>query len=313
MRMSRRASLMTLVAMTVCTAACQSCRQPAPTSVQATTPLTILITGGFRYVNSPAEHQLEIAFMKSTTGACMVHQLGVELAVKDGEIVVPATPPASMSFDPGGAVVTIGDNAAEPLTVVRSGQPVAPFQPLNPSLSTDADWTDLKWVPSLDPFYPGNKLNPNWRQMVDGRVVLTHGTLVAAKPSDDVAVSSVFTFTRPSDGATFTQALTDRTTYTGQVPGDRVIINMPGARSGITRLEIKPIGGRPVTLLLTGIHDLAAPKLKPGDSINDYCAFYELLTPVPPMNQRMLPKYMGDPSKPLAGQPSQGAYCPGEI
>jgi hypothetical protein len=311
MRMSRRASLLTVVAMTACTAACQSCRNVSPTSVQATTPLTIQIKGGFRYVNSPAQHQLEIAFMKDTMGACMVHQLGVELSVKDGEIVVPATPPADMTFDPGGAVVTIGDNAAEPLTVVRGAQPSAPFHPA--STATDADWSDLRWVPSLDSLYPASKLNANWRTMVDGRVVLTHGTLVAAKPSDDVAVNGVFTFSRASDGATFTQALTDRTTYTGQVPGDRVIINLPGARSGISRIEIKPVGGRPVLLLLTGTHDQAAPVLKPGDTINHYCAFYELLSPVPPMNERMMPKYMGDPSKPLLGQPSPGAYCPGEM
>ena len=311
MRISRRhASLVVVLGFAVSAAACQSCfKANPPTGVQATTPLTILIKGGFKYVHTPADHQIEIAFLKDAPLPCDVKQLGLELTVQDGEIVVPATPPADMTFNPAGAVITFGDNAAEPLTVARGARPAAPFHPGNPD--ADTDWEDLQWVPSLAPSYPSNPLNPNWRDLVDGRVVLTHGKLVGAKPSDDVAFKGQFQFKRASDATTFTQSLTDRTLYTGQMPGDRVIINLAHAKSGISRIEIKPVAGRPVKLLLIGNHK--AGTVHVGDVIKDYCAFYELMSPVPPMSERLLPVYIGDPSKPLAGQPTPGAYCPGEF
>jgi hypothetical protein len=308
----RRASLLVMMGVTVCANACGSGRSNPPSDVPATTtPLIIEISGGFKYVHSPADHRVEIAFLKSTTGACTVNQLGVELAVKDGDIVVPASAPADKTFDPGGAVVTFGDNPAEALTATRGPNPGPPFHPANPDTPA-ANWEDLSWIPRVDTYYPGNPLNPNWRQMVDGRLVLTHGKLVAAKPSDVAAVTGLFQFKRASDGTTFQQSVTDNAIYTGQVPGDRVIINLANARSGISRIEIKPSGGLPVKLLLTGIH-AGIPMMHPGDTITHYCAFYELRSPVPPMTERLLPVYIGDPALPLAGQPSPGAYCPGEF
>jgi len=270
--------------------------------------LIVEITGGFKYVQSVANHEVDVAFLKSTTGACAIKQMGIELVVKDGEIVSPSPAPADLTFDPGGAVITFGDSGAEALTAVRTAAAPAPYHPASPT-----DWDDLVWIPRFDAFYPNNPLNPNWRQLVDGRMVLTHGKLVAGKPSDDAARTGLFQFTRQSDGATFQQAVTDRAIYTTQLPGDRVIINLANARSGITRIEVKPSGGLPVKLLLVGRHTEAAPKLKPGDVIHHYCAFYELLSPVPTMAERMLPTYIGDPSKPLLGAPSPGAYCPGEF
>jgi len=304
-------------------AACDSCpganrtvtREPV-TNGQVTR-LVMNVTGGFKYAYSEAGHQLEIAFLKDTPGdpnkgECYVHQLGVELTVKEGDIIVPAAPPADKKFDPAGAVITFdGATTAKPLNVARGTRPQAPFQPL--SRNTDADWMDLSWVPSIQFFMPESTLAENWRSKADGRVVLTQGTLLGAKPSDDAAVNGVWDFTRKSDGAKFRQAATDRTVYTTEIPGDRIVINLANAKSGITRIEIKPTStSRPVNLLLVGRHMEAAAQLHVGETITHFCAFYELLSKVPPMNERFLPVFAGDPSKPLQGQPTPGAYCPGE-
>jgi hypothetical protein len=101
---------------------------------------------------------------------------------------------------------------------------------------------------------------------------------------------------------------------TTRLPGDRIVINLANARSGITRIEVKPKAGRPVTLMLMGKHDYnAAELIHVGDTVTHYCAFYELMSPVPPMSERLLPVYIGDPTKPLGGQPDPGAYCSGEF
>ena len=270
--------------------------------------------GRVQYVYSRKDNQLEVAFMKSSTKddtECDVMQLGVDLTVKDGEIIVPATPPPGNVFDPGGAVVTFGDNQQERLVVERGPKPGSPNHPTSPD--DEASWRDLQWIPNLGAELPKNPLNPKWRELVDGRFVLTHGTLVGAKPSDEDAANSVFTFSRKSDGLSFTQAITDRALFTSEIPGDRVIVNMPGARGGVSRIEVRSVKGAPVVLLITGKHPDVPKRLKVGDVITHYCEYYVLMSPVPAFADRLLPAYVGDPGKPLGGNLSPGAYCSGDF
>jgi hypothetical protein len=292
-------------------AACRSGHEGG-SSGPRTTRVTMEIRGGFKYVHSPENHMLEVAFLNSTTGDCKVEQLGVKLTVVEGLIVDPLIPPLGNTFNPDGAVLHFGDNPDEVLTVQRGDRPVTPFHPPRPK--SDASWKDLKWVPSVSSFYPDHPLNPDWRSLpvVNGRVVLTHGTLVGIRPSDDRAVTGLFKFQRESDGATFTQAMTDRTIYTARVPGDRLIITLDHPTSAPQRIEIKPIGNRPVKLVLVGLHD-DGHVIHPNEVVKHYCSYYELLSSPPPMSQRLLPVYIGDPQKPPLGQPSPGAYCSGEF
>jgi hypothetical protein len=311
MKVSRRiASLLLVSGVAAYVAACRSGHEMGPGGVR-TTRLTIEIKGGFKYVHSPDQHMLEVAFLSSTHGDCEVKQLGVELTVQDGIIVVPSPAPLTRTFDPDGAVIRFGDNENDPLVVERGDRPATPFHPTRPG--RESSWKDLKWVPSIEEFYPDHPLHRDWRSMVNGRVVMTHGQLVASRPSDDAAIKGLFKFRRDSDDTTFTQSMTDRTIYTGRVVGDRVVMTLEHPRRAPERIEVKPVGTSPVKLLLIGMHADAKPRLNLNEVVTHYCSFYELLSSPPPMRERLLPMYIGEPAKPPLGQLSPGAYCSGEF
>jgi hypothetical protein len=282
------------------------------------TTLELTSQGGFAYVYSPNSKMVEIAMLKSTTGACTVPQLGAKLRVDDGRIVEPSG--AGATFDPGGAVMTFEGLGNGGVTLVNPGRPDT-LRPTNPT--NESDWQDLKWVPSTRPSYPNNPLNPNWRTMTDGRIVLTQGTLTAGQPSAPGAVLSTWQFKRTSDSTSFEQAITDKTHYSVHLSRNQVVINLVGARSSATpsRIVVEPLDTRrTVGLTLVGTHDPNAPQIGVGDPLPDFCAFYELLLPVPPMSQRLIPFFRGvsqqnaQSTPPPAGTNggSPGAYCPGD-
>ncbi|HWW86430.1 MAG TPA: hypothetical protein VNZ26_22705 [Vicinamibacterales bacterium] len=280
------------------------------------TTLELTSQGGFAYVSSPDSKTVEIAMLKSTTGECTVPQLGAKLRVDDGRIVEPSG--AGATFDPGGAVITFEGTGNNGVTLVGPGRPDTP-RPDNP---TTSDWHDLKWVPDTRPSYSSNPLNPNWRSMTDGRIVLTQGTLTAEPPSAPGAVVSTWKFKRTSDSTSFEQAITDKTHYSVHLSSNQVVINLVGARSSATpsRIVVEPLDKRrTVALTLIGTHDPNAPQIGVGDPLKDFCAFYELLLPVPPMSERLIPFFLGPypqqtaPSTPPPGNGgSPGAYCPGD-
>jgi hypothetical protein len=308
MRFSGRRMLsLAVLAAALTSAACQS--------FCPSTPLELEAYGGFAYVQSPQDSQLDIAFLKSTnTATCQVTQLGVDLMVVAGNIIEPANPPASRMFDLGGAVVTVGDTSASaPLAALRGNRPAAPYHPTN--TDNDADWEDLKWVPGTRPDYPNSTLNPNWPSMVDGHVKLTHGRIVGAHPGDVVVKDSVFEFRKANGNGSFKQAITDTTKYLAHVRGDRVVLLLTGARSGITRIVVQSVDGAPIKLKLMGRHATQTPAtLAVDDPIAHFCAFYELLTPVPPAAEQLIPHFKGIQA--VAGSvgsvASPGLLCPGD-
>jgi hypothetical protein len=280
------------------------------------TRLALESFGGFAYVHSPQDSRLEIAYLRdSNSPGCSVDQLGVELMVISGNIIEPANPPANRIFDMEGAVVTFPDLEASAGTLVatRGQRPNGP--PGNPN--NPADWHDLKWVAGISPDYPNSSLNPNWRDTVDGRVVLTRGVIRGANPSDVVVKDAVFEFRRPSGTGTFRQAMTDTTMFEAQVPSDRIVMNLSGAKSGITRIVVTPVAsGQPVQLKLMGRHVHGTPGALPLDApISHFCAFYDLLQPRPAAADQLIPYFSGNPQVGAAnrlGQPSPGPYCPGD-
>ena len=293
------------------------CRPSGPVS-GPTTRLEFEAYGGFAYVPSPRDGTMEIAYLKdSTLPGCAVDQIGTDLMVIEGNIVDPKEPPANRMFDVGGAVVKFPDldESNETLVAKRGPRPVAPFQPGNTSDVTL--WEDLQWVPSVSSEYPNSSLHPDWRNMVDGRVVLNRGRLVAAPPSDIVVQDALFEFKTPSGSKSFRQAITDTTRYVATVPRDRVVITLNGTNLKYSRIEVTPIAqGRPVKLKLIGRHSHGSPSDIPLDTpINHFCAFYALLQPVPPVSEQLIPHFFGNPGVAAAnrdGQPSPGALCPGD-
>ena len=276
------------------------------------TAVEMTVHGGFAYVHD--NQQLEIGFFNRTAYACDTTvtaptQVGTLLSVTSGTITSP-NPPSTNQFDLQGTVVTFpGMDASGSVTALGVGRPNAPFHPANPG--TEANWRDLKWVPFVRPNYTGS-INANWRTLpiVDGRVVLTDGKITGLKPSDIGATNGVYRFQRTSDTLTFDQAVTDRTIYKVQLPGTQVVINLTKGGT-TTQVVVVPRGaGQPVSLVLAGKHDSAAAT----PTITHQCAFYELLDPVPPTNQRFIPTLIdaatGVPC--LPGGCNPGAYCPGE-
>lgn len=306
------------------------CRPRPPV---ATTRLELESYGGFAYVQTPSEHKVEIAFLKDANvqetdpatnqprTVCEVDQLGVDLLVVSG-VIESAPVPADRMFDLAGATVTFPDLEAHAtaLAVNRGTRPTAaPFGPANPG--DLAQWEDVKWVAGTTygqstSDYPASSLNPNWRSMVDGRVVLTHGEITATNPSDVGVKDSIFEF--KSSGGTKTsykQAMTDRTYFRADVPSDRIVIHLTGATKTTTNpIIIRPVSqGRPVKLKLIGRHVHQTPPVLPVNAaVEHYCAFYQLLQPVPPARDQLIPHlFTGPPvASTTSGQPSPGPYCP---
>jgi hypothetical protein len=308
MRISGRRMLsLAALGAAITSAACQS--------FCPSTPLEIEVYGGFAYVKSAQNHELDIAFLKSTnTASCNVTQLGVDLMVVSGNIIEPANPPASRMFDLGGAVVTVGDTSpSNQLAAVRGGRPDPPYHPANPN--NDADWEDLKWVPGTRSDYPNSTLNPNWPSIVDGYIKLTNGRIVGAHPGDVVVKDSVFEFRKANGTGSFTQAITDTTKYLARVRGNQVVLSLTGARSGINRIVVQSVDGAPIKLKLMGRHAAQTPAtLALDDPIAHFCAFYELLTPVPPAAEQLIPHFKGVAAAQPSGSSgaSPGLLCPGD-
>ena len=305
------------------------CRPQPPT---ATTRLELESYGGFAYVHTPSEHKVEIAFLRDasvqepdpTTNqprtVCEVDQLGVDLLVVSG--VIESTPvPDDRKFDLAGATVTFPDLEANAKTLLvnRGNRPTSsPFGPANPS--DIAEWMDVKWVPGTTygqstSDYPTSSLNPNWRDLVDGRVVLTHGEITATNPSDVAVKDSIFEFKSSSGAkAAFKQAMTDRTYFRADVPADRIVIHLTGATKSESQIIVRPVSpGRAVKLKLIGRHVHQTPPVLPVNAaVEHYCAFYQLLQPVPAAKDQLIPHLFSGPliTSTAGGQPSPGPLCP---
>jgi hypothetical protein len=295
------------------------------------TNLELTAYGGFAYV--PSANMLEIAYLKATNnGECQVTPVGTELQVFDGDIVdaQPQAAPGNKKFDVSGAVITFADldSSNEPLTHQRGPQVTAP--PRQPGITTDpAQWADLKWVSSTkDNFGSTNPLNPQWRDLVDGRVVLTRGKLVGDHPDNPGAQDAVWDFKKgyhatAGDPFVVRQALTDRTKFTVAIPKSEIVINLAGTNLRWTRIVVKPrSAGGWVKLKLVGLHTHASKtELQAGEPELDYCQFYQLLQPIPGATAQLIPYYLGSgasvaalpPGTPAStAQPSPGLFCSGD-
>jgi hypothetical protein len=273
--------------------------------------------GGFAYIPYRQDHRLEIAYLRDiNVPGCNVDQLGTELMVIDGNILeVQGGPvPADRKFNLAGAVVTFPDLETSnlPLTATRGNRPSGrPANTKNP-----VEWEDLKWVAGIGQDFPNSSLNLKWRELpiIDGRLVLKGGRVVALHPSDVVATDGIFDFKKGTITA-FSHAVTDRLLYAVDVPNDRVVMQLTSAASGITRIVVGPRNpGQPVQLKLHGLHSSSTSTTLPvGAPITDYCSFYQLLQPVPPQTEWLIPHFAGTTTAPAAGVglPSPGVYCPG--
>lgn len=307
----RHARLYQILIVLVGVTAARCTTTPQPVSSSATR-LEIEVFGGFAYVPSSTDNQLEIGFLKSTTVPnCTVSQLGVDLFVSEGSIVAPATPPPSNRFDVSNAVVTFPglDDVKGGSKPARGKRP--PDRPGNPN--DPAQWTDLKWIPDVNMELPSpSSLNPNWRTMVDGRAVLKGGTLRGLPPSLGGVRNRVFEFRNAKATQKFTQAVTDMTRYDVTVPSDQVIIRLQTSTE-TREIIVKPTNAnRPVKLRFQGRHD-SSSDIADHQPIHHFCAFYQLLQPIPDPEYWLLPHLV--PVQPGAGpgSPSPGRFCPGDI
>jgi hypothetical protein len=282
----------------------------------ARTRMEIESHGGFAYIPDRPNNLLEIVYLGDlNVEGCEVDQVGTELQVVDGNIVevVGADIPADKKFSLNGTVVTFPDleSSALTLTAVRGNRPNG--GPGNPNDA--AEWADLKWIAGIGPDFPKSSRNPNWKALpvVDGRMTLKGGQLTAAFPSDPAAQTGVFEF-KDAASSKFTQAMTDRTYYTVDVPRNRVVMQLTGSK--ITRIVVEPRPDRPVQLKLIGLHTKnGGSGVALGAPISHYCAFYQLLDPIPPVAEWLIPHFAGNPTLPpdkAEGQPSPGPYCPGQ-
>jgi hypothetical protein len=309
-----------------------------PKTPSVITKLEMQAIGGFAYIQPPDANELSIAFLadyKTTepdpADVCDVDQLGVDLMVTSGTIVSVASStnppleiPANRTFKLAGAEVRFPDlvKSSQPLVINRGNRPTppGPFGPVNPG-----DWDEVKWVPGMSYAkgrrapavdYPNSKLNLKWLEMIDGRVVLEKGVISAAHPSDVAAKDSIFQF-KSKSGVTnpFQQAITDTTIFRADIPADQIVINLTGAESRFTQIVIKPaLPNRPVRLKLKGLHaHNTPPELGLNEPIHHFCAFYQLLSPVPSAKDQLIPHRISGPTiAALTGQPSPGPFCAGD-
>ena len=325
MDLGRRLPLLVVVLLTLGLSACRGCRPPPPPAGPGSgegpggsVDLQIEFYGGFAYVPTLAENRFEVAYLESTSVSdCTVKQLGTDLQVVEGRIVEPANHDGSGRFNLERAVVTFPalESASIPLVVPRGQRPTTPpFKPANPSNA--AEWEDLKWVPNVREELKSS-LNPDWRTLVNGRLVLRGGRVKGLHPSDVVVRDSEFEFRRKNGTPAFRQAITDRVQYDVRLPARQVELLLSGATSKTTRIVVAPESpGRPVILKVIGKHtEHTGEPLPIGSEIRDYCAFYQLLQPIPPSTDWLLPTYLGNsaPAGTGKGQPSPGPFCPGDF
>jgi len=289
------------------------------------TRLTLDAEGGFAYVKPPAAGggEVDIAFLKdvhATDAAgehtCDVHQLGVRLFIASGVLVQPATQPLA-GWDVANTTITftpLDAKTSGPLIAFRGQPPPSPNQPAD--VNNDVSWQDLVWVASVDNSYSANKLSSTWLDKVSGRVQLTRGVLLAHHPTDPLVQKGTWELKNArGNPPSFTQAMTDATEYTVDVPGDTVTITLANA-SGQTPSSIVVKADsvhHEVKLKLVGVHD-DPPSTIPVDApLTHYCAFFQLLDPVPDATAWLMPHWKGDALTPGGmGQASPGGVCPGD-
>ena len=285
---------------------------PSGERSSAATRLEIESFGGFAYVPSSVDNQLEIGFLRTSSAeGCNVPQLGVDLLVVEGNVTAAPPTPTPNKFDVSNAVITFPalEGASGVLTANRGGRP--PDRPTNPN--APSEWENLRYVPDVNKELttPGS-LNPNWRTMVDGRLVVKGGTLKGLPPSLAGVRNRVFEFRNADNSRRFTQAVTDMTHYTVQIPANEVVIRLQAA-SGTQEIRVAPRNpGRPVKLRLMGRHDESSD-IRDDQQIHHFCAFYQLLQPIPPQNLWLLPRLVPATASGGVGQPSPGRFCPGDI
>jgi hypothetical protein len=320
---------------------------PGVGPVAPTTKLVIEVSGGFAYVApTGSDNHLEIAYLNDFVlwndangngtmepneiefddlnnngrrdpgepDMCNVNQIGSELKVTKGTIIShdPSTQPlpASKEFNLDKAVVKFPalETANIPLTIGNLNWPPPAANPLNADV--EAEWADM--VPALLKHHTTSVIDPNWRTMVNGRVVLPGGLIKAAIPSSPIFKKARFDF-KANHSSKFKAAMTDRTKYTVDVPAGTVEIQLSGAANGFTRLVIQPQGNT-VELTLRGMHDMGSSIPGDGAPLKDFCAFYQLMQPRPDKKEFLVPHYIAAAGGTGGGGglPSPGFFCPGE-
>jgi hypothetical protein len=290
------------------------------------TTLELESNGGFAYLQWPNE--MDIAYLKKIDNAatgCHVPESRVRLWVVRGKVVAPAATPEQREFDLLHTMVQFADldSSPDPLVINRSAGPRPTAPPFGPVPSTDVMlWKDLKWLPRVydlyaSPHVPPSALDTGWASKVDGHVVLTHGTIEGAHPSDVVVRDALFEFKKSAGGPVeFTQALTDRTLFKVTIPKPQIVIKLTESTGRVSTIVVQPEApGQPVKLKMIGLHDeMTPPSIPLGMPVQHFCGFYELLQPVP--TDQMLPYFAGNPTLSAAyraGQPSPGPLCPGDF
>jgi hypothetical protein len=290
-------------------------KKPGPSAIQ----LEIVIDGGFAYIPS-GTNTLNIAYLNdwkytgandldpetpATTVFCDVKQMGTKLQVKNGDVVVPG--PTQTEFDLDGAVVTFpalqGSSAG--LSATRPRRTSSPFKPGN--ANDPNHWVDLRFISSLRSEH-GAKLNPKWKGIVNGAMVVRGGSLKALKPGK--FAGSTFEFRR-SGKPQFEQSMSDRTLYAVEVMADQIEIELD-TDSGVQKIVVRPKPGptRTVELALTGIHNMIGG-LPVGAELTEHCTFYQLFDPVPQPATWLRPHLMA-PHTAVLQPHSPGFFCPGE-
>jgi hypothetical protein len=289
------------------------------------TKLVIEITGGFAFVPSPANRMLEVAYlndveMKEPDGSvsCAVKQIGTELVVVRGDISEAEPPaPENRIFDLDGWVVNFPalDQANLPFTGFRPrGMP----NPLVPGPT--GSWNNPQYVPAIKDHHDRRGIKQNWRELVNGRVVLKGGKIAGSAPSDPLMQQATFDF-RLAGTSVGKAAVTDKMIYTVDVPGDKIELVFTNSKMESKRLVLTaPAPNKPVRLALRGLHATPAAGAHANDTeLKDFCAFYSLLDgqQIPKAERLRLfyqaPEILAsatpqnyDPYKP---QPSPGFYC----
>jgi len=302
----------------------RSAKQAIPKKLgpRSTIQLEIVIDGGFAYIPS-GSNTLNIAYLNSWTYAnplsrggqrpavetfsCNVEQMGTDLTV-EGDIVEPSS--GQTLYDLNKTIVTFPAlvNSTASLSATRGVRNTSPFKPS--PLNANA-WEDLRFIPSLIAEH-GAKLNTNWREIVNGYMELKGGTLKGVKPRK--FADYTFDFRNGSDSK-FMQAITDRTLYTVNVPGDRVEIDLDGD-TGPDRIVVKPSGSSNVVrLFLVGKHGASAAKsLGHDDPLKEHCTFYQLFDPVPLPTVWLTPHLVapGSAADRTKVPKTPGFFCPGD-
>jgi len=295
-------------------------RSAPPASVaQALTPaatitLDMTIIGGFTYLYSTQRKVFDVVYLNEVTnGECHVIKTDVRLKVLDGTIASPSPPPADNSFGLDGAVVTFENPATGSATGRGPGDINTQNHPTNPD--NQEEWADLKFVPNVFQKFPGHSVDPNWRNLpvVNGHVVLSSGTLKGAKPTDPTAVPEIWDFKKKNAPGPplFSQAMTNETLYSTKLSGASVTITLTRG-ANVTTVVVTP-NNHHVQLSLTGAHDDAPLNPPAGTPVDDFCGYYELLTPPLAVADRLLP-HSTQPVTPPNGptQPVPGPLCGGD-